>query len=83
MIFDTLEYADELKAVGFTDSQAKVHANALKKIVENDLATKQDLMNLEERMNARMGKQFWMLIAANGSMIATATAIIVSVMGLK
>ncbi len=41
--FDTYQYVKDLKAAGFTEAQAEVQANWLKILVENDLATKQDL----------------------------------------
>ena len=42
-IIDTLTYAKKLKAAGFTEDYAKIHAQALAKIIEERLATKQDL----------------------------------------
>ncbi|MBF0289642.1 MAG: hypothetical protein HQM14_17660 [SAR324 cluster bacterium] len=47
LAFDTHAYVKSLEAVGFTEEQAEVQANALKTLVENDLATKRDLKELE------------------------------------
>ncbi len=44
--FDTLAYAKKMKAVGFTEQQAEAQAEALAEIVENRLATKQDIEGL-------------------------------------
>ncbi|MDP8227758.1 MAG: hypothetical protein P9L89_08990, partial [Candidatus Celaenobacter polaris] len=46
-IFDTLAYAKKLKAVGFTDEQAEVQAETFAEIIDEKLATKQDLKELE------------------------------------
>jgi len=57
MAFDTLAYAKKLKASGFTEEQAEIQAKALAEIVEERLATKQDILllsrdikELEERL---------------------------------
>ncbi|MBF0353265.1 MAG: hypothetical protein HQM11_19720 [SAR324 cluster bacterium] len=47
LILDTLLYAEKLQKVGFTPEQAKVQAEQLREIVENDLATKEDIKRLE------------------------------------
>lgn len=41
--FDTLLYAKKLKEAGFTERQAEIQAEALVEIVEDKLATKQDI----------------------------------------
>lgn len=53
--FDTLEYANELKAAGFTDLQAEAQAKALARIVQETLTTKQDLRDLEYRLTIKLG----------------------------
>lgn len=52
--FDTLEYANELKAAGFTDLQAEAQAKALARIVQETLAI-QDLRDLEYRLTIKLG----------------------------
>ena len=47
IIFDTLAYAKKLKAVGFTEEQAEVQAETFAEIIDEKLATKQDLKELE------------------------------------
>jgi len=44
--FDTLTYAKKLRDAGFTQEQAEVQAHALADIVEERLATKQDIATL-------------------------------------
>ena len=48
--FDTLAYAKKLKVVGFTEEQAEVQAEALAEMVNETLATKRDLKELELRL---------------------------------
>ncbi len=58
--FDTLAYAKKMKAVGFTDEQAEVQAEAISDLINDQLTTKQDLHELELRLTVKMGA---MLIA--------------------
>lgn len=51
--FDTLVYAKKLKAGGFTERQAEAQAGALADVVNDNLATKQDLRRLEEKINTK------------------------------
>ena len=46
-MINTLEYSQELIAVGFTPEQARVQANTLIKAIEKGSATKEDLAKLE------------------------------------
>ncbi len=50
--FDTLTYARKLEEAGFTPQQAEVQAHALADIVDERLATKDDIRRLEEVMAA-------------------------------
>jgi hypothetical protein len=42
-IFDTLQYANKLKAVGVPEKQAEVQAEVMADIIDDKLATKKDL----------------------------------------
>lgn len=60
--FDTLTYAKKLKAAGFTEEQAEAQADALRAVVDENLATKadvialkRDLKELEQRITIRLG----------------------------
>lgn len=48
--YDSLEYASELKEVGFTDDQAKIQAKALFRVIDQQLVTKQDIKELEGKI---------------------------------
>jgi len=53
--FGTLAYAKKLKAAGFTEEQAEIQAEALAELIDERLATKQDLKELEYRLVIRLG----------------------------
>ena len=55
VMFDTLAYAKKLKSAGFTEDKAEIQAEALASIIDEKLATKQDLKELELRMLVRLG----------------------------
>ncbi len=50
LAFDTLQYAKRLKQAGFTDEQAEIQAEALSELIDERLATKLDLKELERAM---------------------------------
>lgn len=49
-MFDTLKYSKALEAVGVTRDQAEAHIKIIAEIVEDDLATKQDIQRLEDKL---------------------------------
>ena len=51
--FVTLDYARKLEAAGVPRTQAEVQAHALNEAISESLATREDLANLETRMDAR------------------------------
>jgi hypothetical protein len=57
--FDTLGYFERLKAAGMPESQARVQAETLREVIEDKLATKQDLRELEYRLKADLIR--WMV----------------------
>ncbi len=65
--FDTHAYVKKLKAVGFTEQQAEVHAETFTEIIENRIATKHDLKELEMRLTIRLGG----IVAAGIAVVAT------------
>lgn len=49
-MFDTLKYSRILEAVGISRDQAEAHIQIIAEIVEGDLATKQDIERLENKL---------------------------------
>ena len=70
-LFDTLAYTKKLRNAGFTELQAEAHSEALKEILESQMATKRDLNDLEFRLTIKVG-----------AMIAASVALIVSLVKL-
>jgi hypothetical protein len=54
IVFDTLAYAEKLEAAGFTSEQAKGQAHALREIIDDQIATKQDVAALDGSVSARL-----------------------------
>ncbi|HEY8157814.1 MAG TPA: DUF1640 domain-containing protein [Methylobacter sp.] len=55
--FDTLKYANRLKAAGAEPKIAEAEAEALAEVFElnlNEVATRDDLKHMEERLNKRL-----------------------------
>jgi myo-inositol-1-phosphate synthase len=53
---DTLAYARRLREAGFTEQQADGQASALAAAMTDTLSTKQDLRELEGRLDVRFGQ---------------------------
>ena len=53
--FDTLAYAKKLIDAGFSQQQAEVQAEALAEVIDENIATKRDLKELEMRLTIRLG----------------------------
>ncbi|HLX30644.1 MAG TPA: DUF1640 domain-containing protein [Casimicrobiaceae bacterium] len=51
--FDTLDYARKLEAAGVPRTQAELQARALGDALAGSVATREDLANLERRMDTR------------------------------
>ena len=68
--FDTLAYAKKLKTVGFTEEQAEVQAETLAEIIDEKLATKQDLKELELRLKHDLTLRLGTMMAAGIVIVA-------------
>jgi len=55
LFFDTLAYAKKLKNAGFTEEQAEVQSEALAGVLENNIATKRDIADLEQATKRDFG----------------------------
>ena len=69
--FNTLAYAKKLKAAGFTEEQAEIQAEALSEIIEERLATKQDLNELELRLKHDLTLRLGGMLVAGIAIVAT------------
>lgn len=80
--FDTLAYANKLKQAGVPDRQAEVQAETMAELVEERLATKRDLSELEERLANRMNELEYRLTVRLGSMLVVAVSILAALVKL-
>ena len=87
--FDSLGYFEKLKEAGFTEEQARVQANAMREVIEERLATKADLVQLEERltneirkMESEMQKLELRMTLKLGAMLAASVAVVATLVKL-
>ena len=78
--FDTLGYFEKLKAAGVPEAQAKAHADAMREVIEDRLATKRDLADLRNELNGDM-RELEARLTVNltnrfGVMLAAAVAVL-------
>lgn len=76
LAFNTHEYVKELKAAGFTEEQAEVQANTLNKIIDSELATKQDLKELELRLKNDLTIRMGGMLVIGITIVATLVKIL-------
>jgi CRISPR/Cas system-associated endonuclease Cas1 len=74
--FDTHAFVKKLKAVGFTEEQAEVFAEEQVKLIEDRLATKRDLKELEERLTYRLTLRLGSMLVVAVSIVATLVKIL-------
>lgn len=75
LTFDTLAYSKKLIAAGFTQQQAEVQAEALSEIIDERIATKQDILDLKRDMKEMELRLMNSLTIRLGAMIAASIAI--------
>ena len=80
--FETLGYFEKLKTAGFTEEQAKAQANALREVIEERLATKGDLVQMELRLTSEMQKLELRMTLKLGAMLAASVAIVATLVKL-
>ena len=68
--FDTLAYAERLKAAGIDHAHATAHAEALRAAFHEGVATKADIARLEARIERAETRALFALIAVAAVIIA-------------
>jgi hypothetical protein len=66
--FDTLAYANKLRGAGCPEQLAEVQAEALATVVTDNVATKQDLRDLEYRLTLRLGAMLTVAVSATAAL---------------
>ena len=82
IIFDTLAYANKLKGVGVPEKQAEVQAEALAEVIEDRLATKDDIEKLEERLENKIEEMGYKMIIRTGGIVALAVTALAAIVKL-
>jgi hypothetical protein len=80
--FNTLAYFNKLKESGMPEKQAEIQAEALREIIENNLATKTDLENVREKLEVNMRELEYRLIIKMGIMLTSAVLILAAIIKL-
>ena len=77
--FDTLQYAKSLKDVGFTEQQAEVQAEAIKKLIDDKLATKEDIRLLRKEIKQSEDRIGYKLTIRFGGMLVAAVLVLAAI----
>lgn len=73
IVFDTLDSMKRLKAVGFTEEQAETQTRIIAEVIDERLATKQDLETKLKELELRLKHD---LTLRFGGMLAVSVAVI-------
>ena len=68
--FDTLAYAKKLEKAGVPEIQAEAHAEAIAELVDEKLATKRDLKELEMRLKHDLTLRLGTMMVAGITIVA-------------
>ncbi|MCY4453465.1 MAG: hypothetical protein OXC01_16110 [Immundisolibacterales bacterium] len=80
--FDTHAFVKDLTAAGMPEAQAEVLAQSQAKLIDEKLATKQDLKALEERLRRDMKELEFRLTIRLGSMMVIAVGAVAALVKL-
>jgi hypothetical protein len=80
--FDTLAYSKRLQELGFPREQAEGFAHLQRELIDDRLATKQDLRELEMRLDNKIEKLEYRLTIRLGGMMAASIAIVAALVKL-
>ncbi len=81
-MFNTLRYAKMLEEVGFSREQAEISVKILVEIMEDKLASKQDLQDLKLELEHKIDQLESKLTIRMGTMLAASIAIITAIQKL-
>ena len=80
--FDTHSYVKKLQAVGFTEEQAEIFASEQARLIDDKLATKNDLVELENNFRRDMRELEYRIIIKLGSLMAASIAVVAKLVKL-
>lgn len=85
LTFDTLKFANRLKAAGAEPKLAEAEAEALAEVFEanlKELATREDLKRLEERLDAKLLHLEQRMTIKLGSLMVVAVGLVAAIVRL-
>ena len=82
LTFDTLAYVKKLKAAGVPESQAEVQAETFAEIIDEKLATKRDLKEMELALRSDMAAVKSEIIKWVAGMLVAQAAIVATLVKL-
>jgi hypothetical protein len=82
MTFDTHAFVKRLKAVGFTEEQAEVFAEEQARLIDDKLATKRDLLEIEANLKRDLKELEYRIIIKLGGLMAFAIGIVATLVKL-
>jgi hypothetical protein len=68
--FDTLEFAKKLKSAKFTEEQSEVLAQAVASVIDEQIATKRDLQEMELRLKHDLTLRLGAMLVAGITIVA-------------
>jgi hypothetical protein len=68
--FDTLQFAKKLKSANFSEEQSEVLAQAVAGIIDEQIATKRDLQELELRLKHDLTLRLGAMLVAGITIVA-------------
>jgi hypothetical protein len=79
---DTHSFVKKLKDVGFTEEQAEVFASEQARLIEDNLATKNDLVELENNLRRDILELEYRIIIKLGDLMAASIAVVATLVKL-
>lgn len=83
--FDTLMYAKKLEAKGFTSEQAEAQVEMIKEVIDNQLATKQDINEIKrdiEDVRRDIKEAMDKIVIRLGSLLVIAVGVLAGIIKL-
>ena len=80
--FDTLAYSKKLQELGFTREQSEGFAQLQRELIDDKLATKQDLREMEVRLMAEIAKSRAETLKWTAGMLMAQAAIVATLVKL-
>jgi hypothetical protein len=77
--FDTLKYVETLKVAGVPELQARAQSDALKEVLNTEVATKHDVTEMELKVEAKLEAMKYEIIKWNTGTLLAATGIFAAI----